>query len=295
MEDILGKIRRNEIEYTEPEDGLVKPTYITEKYVVQEAKDSEGVSLRKNVYLCRLLYERGVNVPKVFELENDPVHAVFERLKGVSLEDKDSFGKEEYLKAVENAGRELAKIHSVEVSGYGKPDEKQDFERGKYSNWREFVEDYVEGTLNWVESERFTPIAQKAAEIIEEDKIPENPYSGVLHMDFTHNNIIVNKDLEAQIIDFDGSLHGVPLLDLMYAEIIMSKHGEEVLEAFKKGYKAVRDAEVSEEDRKNYTALAVMRDLRGGEWCLRNNKDVDLDEWSEGLSSIVERLADNQD
>ena len=108
MEDILGKIRRNEIEYTEPEDGLVKPTYITEKYVVQEAKDSEGVS----------------------------------------LEDKDSFGKEEYLKAVENAGRELAKIHSVEVSGYGKPDEKQDFERGKYSNWREFVEDYVEGTLN---------------------------------------------------------------------------------------------------------------------------------------------------
>ena len=111
-------------------------------------------------------------------------------------------------------------------------------------------------------------------------------------MDFTHNNIIVNKDLEAQIIDFDGSLHGVPLLDLMYAEIIMSKHGEEVLEAFKKGYKAVRDTEVSEEDRKNYTALAVMRDLRGGEWCLKNSKDVDFEEWSRGLNTIVERLRD---
>ena len=295
MKDILGKIRRNEIEYTEPEKGLVKPTYITEDYVVQESKNSEGLGLRKNSYICRVLHEDGVNVPKVYKVNDEPVYAVFERLKGIPLDNKEGFETEDYLKAVESAGRELAKIHSVEVSGYGKPDNDEGFERGKYDNWRAFVEDYIEGTRSWAESERFAPIARKAVDIVDLEEIPENPYSGVLHMDFTLDNIIVDNDLEAQVIDFDGSLYGEPVLDLMYAEIIMSKRGDDVLQAFKKGYKAVRDVEVGEKDRKNYTALAVMRDLRGGEWCLRNNKDVDLDEWSEGLSSIVERLADKQD
>lgn len=286
-DNILDKIKNGEIEYREADEGVVTSTYITDDHVVQEPQHGNGEKLKKNKFLCDFLHKRGVPVPEVIEHGEDPFHVVFEKLEGVSLEQRNEFNESDYLEAVRNAGEALALIHEQEGFGYGKPDIDRDFKAGSHENWRKFAEDYVQGSLDYVTSDRFRPIVEEASSVIDVDELPENPEKGILHMDYTLDNVIVDQDLEVSVIDLDGARYGDPRLDLVYADMIMSKKGEDVAEAFRAGYERVRDTDLAPELEKNYTALAIMRDSRGGEWCLKNEKDVDLDDWSQGLRNKV--------
>lgn len=286
----MEKIKSGEVESQEADEGVVTSTYITEDHVVQEPDHGNGGRLKKNRLICNKLHENGAPVPEVVDYSEDPLYIVFEKLDGVSLENRDSFSDEEYLEAVRNSGKALAQIHGQDGSGYGKPDREQGFQSAPHDSWKEFVNDYVEGTIDYVEDERFRPIVEKASEIINIDEMPDNPENRILHMDYTPDNIIINSDLEAHVIDFDNAYYGDPLFDLMYAELAMQKRGEEVAETFREGYKDVRDPGLTEELERNYRAMAVMQDARAGEWCLRNEKDVNFEEWSNGLQNMLSEL-----
>lgn len=288
-EDILEKIENGKIDFRVAEEGIVSRTYITENFVVQERTDDEE-KLRKNAVMIDRLHENGVPVPKLIELGEDPVFAVFEKLEGVSLDRRENFDEQEYFEAVRKGGKALAQIHQQEGSGYGKPTPETDFTEASFNNWQNFVEDYVQGTLDYVESEKFSHIAETAFEKLDAEALPESPESRFLHMDYTPDNVIVDEDLEVDVIDFDGTYFGDPGLDLVYAEMIMSKYGERMAEKFMQGYRQIRDPDLTEEEKKNYTALAAMRDVRGAEWCLKNDKDADLEEWREGLEDVLEEL-----
>jgi len=288
--NILGKIKEDEIEYEISEEGVVNSTYITEHRVVEQSGDGEGRKLKKSRFICNLLYDSGAPVPEVVEYSDDPLYIVFGRLNGTSLDRRDEFSHENYLEATRNAGKALGLIHTQEGFGYGKPDISQNFKAGSHEDWEEFVRDYIQGSLDYVVSDQFQPIVEKASEIIEVDEIPENPKSRIMHLDYTPDNVIINEDLEAHIIDFDGVKYGDPRLDLVYAELIMSKKGDNIADIFRWGYEEAREVQLTTELEENYLALAVMRDARGGEWCLRNDKDVDLDEWSQGLQNTLNSI-----
>lgn len=288
--NLLEKIRNNEIEYEVAEEGIVSHTYITEDAVIQEPDHGNGNRLRRNKFIIEKLAENNAPVPEILESGEDPLYVVFEKLDGVSLDQRNQFEEEEYLEAVRDAGKALAVIHQQEGSLYGKPRTDTDFEQGEFNEWIEFVEDYVQGTVDWAESDQFRPVAEKAREMIDIETMPENPPSRILHMDYTPDNQIVDSNLNVKVIDFDGAIYGDPRFDLMYAELITSKRGEEVAQEFMEGYEEVRDPELTPELERNYTILAVMRDIRGGEWCLRNDKDVDLEEWRTGLKNTLDDL-----
>lgn len=288
-QDLLEKIRNGEIEFWEAEEGIVSNTYITENFVLQEPEENDE-KIKKNRFLIEKLYKNGVAVPEVLEYSEDPLFIVFERLEGISLDKKDAFSDLNYLEAARNAGEALAEIHEQEGIGYGKPDIEEGFEHGEFDNWKDFVKDYIQGTLHYVQSDGFRPVVEKADEVIELEELPDDPESRVLHMDYTLDNVIVAGDMSVSVIDFDGAHYGDPAFDLMYAELIMSKKGEKIVNKFMEGYREVRDPELTPELERNYKALAVMRDARGGEWCLRNEKDVDLEDWRKGLEDTVENL-----
>lgn len=290
-ENILEKIKNGEIEFVEADEGVVTSTYITEDYVVQEPDHGNGGRLKKNRLICNKLHNNGAPVPEVVEYSENPLYIVFEKLDGTSLENRAEFSEADYLEGVRNAGKALAQIHDGQDNpGYGKPDREKGFRSAPHDSWRDFVHDYIEGALDYVENERFKPIVERASEMIDIDEMPENPESRILHMDYTPDNIIIDSDLEARVIDFDNAYYGDPLFDLMYAELAMNKRGSEVRESFREGYKQVRDPDLTEELERNYRAMAIIQDARAGEWCLRNEKDVDFEEWSRGLENVLENL-----
>lgn len=289
MTSILEKIRNDAVDYREADEGVVNSTYILDDSVIQKPEHGNGGRLRKNKTMMKKIRSEGGPVPEILEYSEDPFYVVYERIEGTLLEDREEFNKSGYLKAIKGAGRALAKIHQTEGVGYGKPG-REDLETGEFEEWKEFVEEYSRGAVSYAESELFESIAEKAADILEIDSLPDSPVSRILHMDYTPDNIIIDEDFEATVIDFDGAYYGDPRLDLMYAKLIMSKRDEEIAEAFMDGYRDEREPELTEDLERNYTALAVLRDVRGGEWCLRNDKDVDLEEWSQGLESVLEGL-----
>lgn len=289
MSSLLEKIRNDEVEYREVDAGLVNTTYITGDRVLQMPSEGGSHQLRKSRYLLNRMEDAGVLVPAVIEYSEDPLFAVFERVEGRMLEDRAELG-EEYLEAVRNAGQALAEIHGVEADRYGEPDPYLGFQEGDYGNWQSFTEDYVQGTLDMIQSDVFQPLAARASSMLDADVFPEQPDSRVLHLDFKAENIIIDAESEPHIIDFDDAKYGDPRLDLMYARFLMSKKDEEVEETFMQGYRDVRDPELTDEIEENYSLLALMRDLRGAEWCLKNDRDVDLEDWRRGLEGALDRL-----
>ncbi|WP_414838197.1 phosphotransferase family protein [Candidatus Nanosalina sp. VS9-1] len=288
-QNILEKIRNGEIQAHEAEEGIVSDTYIAENFVVQASAGFDD-KIRINRFMIDKLGENGVPVPEVIDYSEDPLFVAFNRLEGLSLDNRDTFTEEQYLEAVRNAGEALALVHQQEGLGYGNPDPEHGFEQGVFDDWRSFIDSDIQGTLDYVDSDRFRPVVEKADELLDIDELPESPDSRILHMDYTPDNVFVADDLSVTVLDFDGAIYGDPDFDLMYAELIMSKYGDQTLGNFIDGYTGLRDAELRPELERNYTALAVLRDARGGEWCLQNDRDVDLDEWARGLENTVEGL-----
>lgn len=285
---ILDEIKDGRKDYFEPDDGIVTRTYITDEYVLQEPIHEGAGDLRKNRHFTEKLSRNGLNVPEVVEFSEDPLYVVFQRINGQSLEERENFSKGEYFSAISKSGEALARIHEQEGRGYGKPDQSQDFEVGRFDTWKDFVEDYAQGALDYVKDDRVRETVEKAYELIDFDELPEKPDSRVLHMDYTPDNLIMSD--EVYVIDFDGVRFGDPDFEFLYTEFIMSKRGDEIAEAFTEGYQKVRETEIEEELSRSYKALAVLRDARGAQWCIRKDKDVDIEEWSQGLKDFVETL-----
>lgn len=281
------------MEHREASEGVVNSTYITPEYVVQEPVGGSDESLRRGTAITKYLREHGAPVPEVLYEGEEPHHVVLDRIEGVSLENREEFSDEAYLEAVENAGRALAEVHKVPVRGYGKAVEKENFQKGEYETWKEFVESYIESTDGYIQSDEFSGIAGRASELVNAGEMPEGPDSAVLHMDYTPDNIIVGEDLEATVIDFDDAYYGDPDWDLIHSSLIMSKRGDEVEEAFREGYENIRDVNLGEDLERSYTALAVLQQAKGGEWCLRNSKDVDIENWRSGLENTVKEIEHN--
>lgn len=292
MTNILEKIRNDQVDYRIAEEGIVNTTYITNDLVVQEPEKGRENKLRKNIYICNILSENGAPVPKIVEMRENPFYVAYEKIEGTLLKKKEEFNEEDYLEAVKNTGKAFAEIHNqnLDISGYGKPDPEQNFKRAKYRNWQTFVEEYIHNTLNYVKSEKFASIAERASELVNTETFPEQPESKILHLDHSPDNIIIKPDLNAMIIDFDDAYYGDPRFDLMHAEFSMSKRGIAVKKAFINGYKNHREIKYEDNTLNNYRALAILQKAKAGEWCLRKNKNVNFDEWSEGLESFLESI-----
>jgi aminoglycoside phosphotransferase (APT) family kinase protein len=292
MNDILSKIKNDEIEYEIAKEGIANITYITENRIVQEPEDDRKDKLRRNSYICSKLSENEAPVPEVIEVNENPFFVVYERLRGIPLEREDQFTEEEYLDAMKNTGKSLAEIHKtdIDISRYGKPDQENNFQKANHLNWQEFVDDFIDNTLNYVESDRFSPIAERASELINTDLLPKRPESKIMHLDYTPDNIIIGPNLNAKVIDFDDAYYGDPRFDLMLAKFTMSKRGKEARSAFTEGYESERKVEISDEIADTYKALSVIQNTKAGEWCSKNDKDVNLEEWSEGLKSFLDSI-----
>ncbi len=289
-EDVLQQIERGEIAYEHPDDGMVAVTYITEDLVVQKARSGHEEQMRKGVFLTDYLHAQGVAVPDVREVHEDPFYVVFEKIDATPLMDREAFTEDDYVTAVKQAGAECARMHEVEAFGYGRPDSENGFRSGEYGSWRVFTEHYVEDTQEYVQSDPFRPVAEQAASRVDVEKVPENPPKRVLHMDYTLDNILVDDDLNVHIIDLDNAYYGDARFDLMYADLSMSKHGDRTVEAFWEGYRSVRDPGLTPELEKTYQALAILHSTKAGEWCLRNDKQVNVEQWQKGLQHRLDRF-----
>lgn len=292
MENLLQRIHDGEIEYRKTDEGVVNRTYITSNYVIQEPVEGEELRTMKGTVLNKNLHRRGAPVPEVLYISEEPQHAIYEKIGGVSLENRQDFDDSRYFEAMRNAGKALAEIHRLPVEGYGKPDREHDFRRGEHDGWRKFVRSYVDEAEKFVESEEFSEIVERASDLVNIDELPEEPESRTLHMDFTPDNIIVGEDTPVTVIDFDDAYFGDPMFDYVHSKLIMSKRGEDALNAFQEGYNSVREVKLNDEQEKTYTAMAVLQQSIGGEWCLRNDVDVDAEDWSELITDFLNELDD---
>ncbi len=282
-ENLLEAVESDSVEYEEVEEGVVNETFIVGDYILQVPRYEE--SFRRSLYLMDTLKRGGAPVPSVEYEGEGPLHAVFERLKGECLSQLK--GEDRYQKAIEESGRTLAKLHSVNFTRYGKPDPEQNF-KGSHSKWRDFVEEWLEDSLDTVENNHFSEIMEKAAENIDFNNIPEEPKSTVLHLDYTPDNLILQNE-EVKAIDFDDSRLGDFRFDLAYATLGLADGDRDRAEAFLRGYsqESDRNYEKFKDLPLSYRAMAVIQSAKAGDWNYRNEKRDSFEEWIEGLQNLI--------
>lgn len=121
--------------------GVESETFLVNGSVIQAPEMGREDVLGKNAFFCNILSKNGVPVPELLFHQRNPAFMVYDRIEGLDLAEAEQvLGEKEYLDALRESGKTLAKIHQVEGSGYGEPDPENLYE-GKYSSWRNFVKD----------------------------------------------------------------------------------------------------------------------------------------------------------
>jgi aminoglycoside phosphotransferase len=115
-------------------------------------------------------------------------------------------------------GRVLRQIHQVSLDGYG-PIFSQ---KGYFPTWKDFLgefEKYESRHSNIVPS----LVSSKHYDLIKRllKHIGQIPFgSGLVHGDFTENNIIVDNNIVVAVIDWDAAIVGDPIMDFAVLDIV---------------------------------------------------------------------------
>lgn len=115
-------------------------------------------------------------------------------------------------------GKVLKQIHQISMEGYG----PINLSKGFFLTWHEFLNQFNKYELNHskivpslVSNENYILIKQLLNDVA---KIPFK--SGLVHGDFTENNIIVDNDNIVAIIDWDTGIIGDPVMDFSVLDIV---------------------------------------------------------------------------
>lgn len=171
----------------------------------------------KNFYrpLFLTLKEKGIPCqPFVDEWsDSDAKYLVLKKIEGIPLskkKDKDSYYSE--------LGEILKKIHQISVNGFG-PIET---DGATFPTWKEFLEHFKKYEISHseivpslVSVDHYSLIKKLLVDV---SKISFK--SGLVHGDFTENNIIVSGDKIVAIIDWDTGIIGDPVMDFSILDIV---------------------------------------------------------------------------
>lgn len=209
-------------------------------------------------------------------------------LEGIE-EDTEKYNekRETYLKALENAGRELAHIHSVEGQGYGWFDKRKE---GPEENWEDYLEDELGNLKKRELNGRFQRAAELGYENFDVEELPEDVEPSLLHNDYNAGNIMVAEDGKINVIDFDNAVFGDARFGYVHAKNQLCDHDDsEAIERFKQGYNTEENLDIDEETKENYEALSILFSVWGGKW-MEENRNVDfLDDYAENVNGRAEK------
>jgi len=123
-----------------------------------------------------------------------------------------------------------------------------------YHHWNEFLDTNINAYLSSSQNEL---IENQHRQVLEEgwdkSKVPKEPEKAVLHNDLVPSNTLIDDD-ECYLIDFDQSIHGDPLFDLIKAEETLAIRGIDP-RPLTQGYGQINN--VSEELEKSYRAYTL--------------------------------------
>ena len=268
--------------------GVEAETFLVNGSVIQAPETGREDLIRKNSFFTNRLSGNGVPVPELLFHQRNPAFMIYDRIEGLDLaEAEQELGEREYLNALRESGKTLAKIHQVEGSGYGEPD-PENFNEGKYSSWRSFVRDRAREIDENVESWPFDLVVDRAMENLETDEIPENTDSAAFHNDYGRENVIFDGE-DSYAIDLDNLIYGDPRLEFIEAEKLLKSGDKEKEKAFRQGYINERDIEIPDTLEDNYVAFAVLRAAEMGDYVRENREDPELQGWVEGLHRWIDQ------
>lgn len=273
------------------EEGAIWETFPMKDVVVQAPYQGDEFRVSKSNFLYNRLSLHDVPVPEIIESSKKaPAFAVYENIGDKTLRKaEEEYERERYLNLVEQAGEALAKIHQVSGYSYGEPVHEQDFKAGTHNSWRNFTEEMLERTLDYVEQEPFAPIVDQLKSKVELEQIPEKPESSILHNDYYQDNILVDEEDSVGVIDLDNALYGDPNYDYVFSQNMVARDDQEVQKRFRKGYEKEKSVRLSPAEEESYRALAILQEAVAGEWTLRNKENPSyISEWAEGLEETAE-------
>lgn len=184
----------------------------------------------------------GVSVPDVLLTDTVPIDGqelglcVQKKLQGIPLGDREELTEAEKKDLIAKAGEQLAKIHSVETTGFGDLDRHG---MGRYTTW----DGYISSILSQAEPLMIAAreggysedSVKKALEIIERDRpLFRDVPSHLLHGDFGPKHILTENDEITGVIDFENCKGGDPIYDFANWDFW---YGESIpLDWLKEGY-----------------------------------------------------------
>lgn len=173
----------------------------------------EDASFATEVLVHNTLYNAGVKVPKVIEFEDKNSETglsvmLVDEIPGVCIED--SPPQSDFKDILNDAGRQLALIHSIPVDGFGWIDKKShNTLRGENQSFAEYFNEYLKSDLLSLNQYPFTNKEKILIKdlMIKARKMLDIEKAVLVHGDFDISHIFHTEGSYSGIIDF-GEIRG---------------------------------------------------------------------------------------
>lgn len=266
----------------ETELGTTNKTFKTSDDKVIKIEEDEDIqhSLSREISVLKLLNKQGFSVPEVLgsgRIDRSR-YVILNFIEGKNLSrysDGKSFYQleaEEKERKAEMMGRKLAELHSLTVfdrfgliSGESPEPRK--------AEWSEGLEEMQEWWFSNLKQEGFTDIVKESRNTIEKhsDELNSLDHGSLLHTEFDLRNMVFTEN-DLYILDWELASFGDPLLDLIMTEkrLFWRQKDYEAKEAFRRGYRDVREIKTEDKIADLYELIVMTRLL------LIHNSDVEM-------------------
>ena len=164
--------------------------------------------------------EAGVRAPAVLAVSSEPELAIFSRLSGESLWSRNDTTPEQFGRGIFEAGRDLRKLHSVKVRGFGEIVPVGDGVAGAAGRWCPYLDIAIGTAIPYLAENQLLHVrlVEKLTNQLRavQALVATNDDCGVLlHGDLEGGHIFLHRDGTYEgMIDFGQAHSGYPLWDL---------------------------------------------------------------------------------
>jgi|TARA_Y100000310_G_scaffold72034_1_gene67974 aminoglycoside phosphotransferase (APT) family kinase protein len=174
---------------------------------------------------------------------NNGKYAIITKINGKNMEEINlkKIPQRKINKIFFDIGKLVAQLHSVRNTKFGR------IYSPKFKSWKSFLQDLNKKYLRKLEISEFAYLRDYIKNYLDKNinLIKDVKKGSFIHDDVQLQNILIDKDKLAGIIDFDRSFFGDPMYELPYCEtgfyrFISKKNRPIMLKSFYKGYLSIR-------------------------------------------------------